>query len=78
MNIAAKVAAEKANAFESMLPQLGERLKHVLERVVQLSRAVVLEQLQSTSSSVGSPALQGVDEAVLNCIQKHYSHFIEG
>eukprot|EP00892_Ulva_mutabilis_P007347 jgi/Ulvmu1/4985/UM021_0002.1 len=78
MTVAAQLAADKAaRAFEPLLPQLGERLKHVLERVMQLSCEVVSEQLQSTSSSAGSPVLQGMDEAVLDCIRKHYSQFIE-
>lgn len=56
MAVAAQLAAHKAErAFEHLLPQIGERLTHVLQRVMQLSRLLVTTSSQINMSYAGAP-----------------------
>lgn len=62
LSVAAQLAADKAgDAFEHLLPQLGERLKHVLRRVMELScssDSVLSSAAGVSATSVVTPSVQ--------------------
>lgn len=71
-SVAAQLAADKAErAFEPLLQQLGLRVKHVLARVMQLSR-----MLMSAPGSSGAPCSSAAPAACLQGCSCHGSHEI--
>lgn len=59
LSVAVQMAADKAEmACEGLLPQVGDRLKHVLNRVVQISCDLV-----SQSGSAGALLLTSSTQA---------------